>query len=419
MIIVYWVFSFLLVLFNIWTLYNVPIVVSGVRSLLKSRGKKTEASALPEERLPLVSIIVPVKNEEKVVGRLLKALLSLRYPRGRKEIIVVDDASADGTREICARYASENGEIRVLRRPASTTKAAALNFGVSQAKGEIIATFDADSFPEEDALLNAIRHFVDPEVAGVQGRVCSINAGENMLTRFLSFEGAVQYELYTRGKDNLRLFVGLAGTCQFVRRSVLEKIGGWDEKCLTEDYELSLRLVEGNYVTVYASDSRTWEESPFTIKSLVRQRARWYRGNIENAVRFGRLMRHFSLRRLDAEMTLAGTFVIMMCVVNYFMALWFFYTPPTLAMTVVAQATSVFTLVTLGIVGVALACVTRSFRLKSILWLPFIYAYWGFQSFIVMYALFQIVFRRPRSWAKTARSGLVTNKEINGRIGKS
>jgi len=398
----------MLVIFFAFTLYNIPIVVTGARHILQTRKKKTEHPKNTKQELPTVSIIVPVKNEEKVVARLLNALANLNYPQDKKEIIVVNDASTDKTREICLQYSLGHPELRFLNRSKSTTKAAALNFGVSYAHGKIIATFDGDSVPEPDALLNAVKYFADPSVAGVQGRICSINAGQNMLTKFISYEWAVQYELYMRGKDALNLYVGLAGTCQFIRKDAIEAIGGWNEDCLAEDTELSLRLVEKDHVIKYASEVRTWEESPFNIKGLVAQRARWYRGNIEVGTMFGRLLKKPSLRRFDAEVTLFGTFMILLCAINYFMPFWAFFIPSTLLTVLIAQFTSLFTLFILGTVGVALACIVKPFRLRNVLWLPFIYAYWGFQSFIAMYALFQIILRRPRQWRKTARSGLVT-----------
>ncbi len=294
-----------------------------------------------------------------------------------------------------------------MERASSTTKAGALNFGVSYAKGEIVATFDGDSVPEPDALLEAVKYFADPSVAGVQGRICSINAGQNMLTRFISYECAVQYELYMRGKDALDLFVGLAGTCQFIRKEALESVGGWNENCLVEDTELSVRLIEKGKVIKYASEARTFEESPFNVRSLVTQRARWYRGNIEVGLKFGRLIKKPNLRRLDAEMTLFGTFVILLCVVNYFGPFLAFSEPSTLITAAIVEFTSFFTLFIIGVVGVALACMAKPFRLRNVLWLPFIYAYWGFQSFIAMYALLEVVLRRKREWRKTDHSGLV------------
>jgi len=401
-------FAVLLLVFNIWSLYNIPVVIVGVRNQLQTRKKKSEKSPLNEKAMPAVSIIVPVKNEEKVIGRLLKALLNLEYPLSKKEIIVVNDESSDRTGEICAQYAARCLEIRVFNRPKSSTKAAALNFGVSHAHGEVIATFDADSVPEPDALLRAVKYFEDLEVAAVQGRICSINANENMLTKFLLYEGAVEYEAYVRGKDRLNLFVGLAGTCQFIKRAVLEEISGWNEKNLSEDVELALRLTEKDYAIKYASDVRTWEESPNSVKGLVRQRARWFRGNMEMGLRFGKLLRRPSKRRFDAEMTLFGTYLIVLCLVSYFMTVWSFLLPPNLLLIIITRFTSLFTVVILAIAGVALIYVTKPRKISNLLWLPFIYVYWSFQSLIAMYAIFQIVLRRPPRWSKTTRSGIVT-----------
>jgi cellulose synthase/poly-beta-1,6-N-acetylglucosamine synthase-like glycosyltransferase len=285
-----------------------------------------------------------------------------------------------------------------------------LNFGLRHAKGEIIATFDADSVPESDALLRAVEYFSDAKVAALQGRICSINAEENMLTKFLFYEGAVQYEVFLRGKDRLNLYVGLAGTCQFIRRDMLEELGGWNSKSLSEDYELSLRLTEKDYQIKYASDVRTWEESPATFRDLVRQRARWYRGNIELSFKFGKLIKKLSWRRFDAEMTLLGTYVIALCVLNYFMAACVLFVPPNLflILNLIARFTSLFVLATLFFVGIGLAFLTRPFGFSNLLWLPFMYFYWGFQSFIAVYAILQIVLRRPMKWSRAERSGVVT-----------
>jgi cellulose synthase/poly-beta-1,6-N-acetylglucosamine synthase-like glycosyltransferase len=401
-------FSALLLVFLVFTLYNVPVVLGGFWRLWRGRRKGVLRVSSVGFELPFVSIIVPVKNEEKVVGRLLKSLGGLSYPLGEKEVIVVNDASTDRTGEICQRYALEHPEVRVLERTRSTTKAGALNFGLRYARGEIIATFDADSVPEPDALLKAVEYFADPSVAAVQGRICSINAGQNMLTRFLSYESSVQYELYLQGKDALDLYVGLAGTCQFIRKEALDAIGGWNENCLGEDTDVSVKLVEQGKIIHYASEVRTFEESPFNVKSLLAQRARWYRGNIEVGLRFGRLMKRPNLRRFDAEMTLFGTFMILLCVLNYFAPFWAFSLPSNSVTTVIAQFTCFSTLFFLGVIGVALAFMTKPFRLRNVLWLPFIYAYWGFQSFIAMYALLEIVLRRKRRWRKTEHSGRVT-----------
>jgi cellulose synthase/poly-beta-1,6-N-acetylglucosamine synthase-like glycosyltransferase len=409
---VFLVFSVLLLAFFAFSLYNLPIVATGFWRLLRSRRRQTEHVEFNVGGLPFVSIIVPVNNEAKVVGRLLSALTGLNYPAEKREIILVNDASTDGTGEICREFSLSHPEVKVVERVSSTTKAGALNCGLGFARGEVVATFDGDSVPEPESLLKAVSYFEDESVAAVQGRICSINADQNMLTRFISYECSVQYEIYLGGKDALDLFVGLAGTCQFIRKAELDAVGGWNEDCLGEDSELSVKLIERGKAIRYASEVRTYEESPSNVKGLLSQRARWYRGNIEVGLKFGRLMRRPNLRRFDAEMTFLGTFVVMLCVINYFAPLWAFSIPPMLVTVVIAQFVCFATLFVFGVIGVALACLTKPLRLRNVFWLPFIYAYCGFQSFIALYAVFEIMLRRKRKWRKTEHLGSVSDESV-------
>jgi cellulose synthase/poly-beta-1,6-N-acetylglucosamine synthase-like glycosyltransferase len=264
--------------------------------------------------------------------------------------------------------------------------------------------------PEPDALNNVVKYFQDPTVAGVQGTIFCSNSEENMLTKFLSLERAIQYEVYQNGKDCLGLFVSLNGTCQFIRRSVLKQLGGWNEKSLAEDMELSLRLAELDYKVRYASDVKTYEETPNGVLGVVRQRTRWFRGNIENMIKFGRLLRKpASWVRLDAEVQLFGTLIAALCVLNYFMAVWSFSVPSGQFLVWIMQITSVVMLLTLALVGFSLVIVSKPLKISNLLWLPFIYVYWALQSFIALNAVFLIVFRRPSNWSKTRRSGVVTS----------
>jgi len=413
------IFACLLSIFYIWTLYNIPIIAVGVRLLRRAnkRGRKTPRPN--EERLPTVTVLVPVKNEEKVVGRLLRALVDMDYPEQKKEIIVIDDESTDKTVEICRKYVEKYpGQMKLVLKPKSNRKASALNYGLKHAKGEIVATFDADNVPEPDALMRAAEYFEDPSTVAVQGRICSINADQNKLTKFISYEEAVRYEAYLRGKDRLNLFVDLAGTCQFIRRTVLERVGGWDEESLCEDMEMSFRLTEKGCNIRYASEIRSWQENPTNLTQLIRQRTRWYRGSMEVGLKYGRLLKKLSRKRFDAELTITGPYVVALCLASYLMALYSLVVPfpSDVVFTVMAQVASLFTFVTLLIVGVALVHVTKPRKMGNILWLPFIYAYWSVQTFMASLALIQIVLRRPRRWTKTERTGVVTNKKLEEQL---
>jgi len=411
----YLIFTLILSIIYVWTLYNVPVTIAGVRRLLQTRQKEGKATSLSSEKLHTVSVLVPVKNEEKVVGRLLRALLNLDYPSQKVEIIIIDDGSTDKTIEICKEYAAGHPDrIRLLRRSTSNGKPSALNYGLKHARGEIVATFDADNVPEPDTLLKAVEFFLDPSVAAVQGTICSINADENMLTKFLSYEAAVRFRAYMQGKDVLRLFVHLAGTCQFIRRDVLAKIGGWSRESLSEDMEISARLTENNCTIKYAPDIRSWEENPSTLSQLMNQRLRWYRGCLDAALKYGKLVRRPTLRSIDAEITLAAPCMLTVSFIGFLMGVCMSFIPVTHdpVLMILAHATMLLTLITLLTAGLALIYVTKPRRIANLLWLPFICIYWTLQTFVASYALMQIVFRRPRKWKKTKRTGVVTNHSL-------
>jgi cellulose synthase/poly-beta-1,6-N-acetylglucosamine synthase-like glycosyltransferase len=397
----------------IWALYNVPILASGVKDFCKKR-QKHQKNTVPEELLPAFSIVVPVKNEERVIDRLLDSLSTLKYPQNKKEIIIVEDGSTDKTNDICMNYAKEHDNVKILHKPLSNGKPSALNFGLAQAKGDIVAIFDADNVPANDALSAVVEYFEDPKVAAVQGRTASINPKENMLTQFISYEEAVWCEAYLRGKDVLNLFVHLKGSCQFIRREVLEQLQGFDEGVLSEDMEISARLIENDYKIRYASDVVAFQESPSNLKTLFKQRTRWFRGTMEVAFKYGRLMTKLNRINFDAETTLFAPFILIASLTPYLAAFWAFSTFWSLDViwSLVLQFGILTTSLTMLICGIALIYVSKPRKVQSLLWLPFVYCYWSFQAFIALYAMLLIVLRRPRVWSKTDKKGVAGNSII-------
>jgi cellulose synthase/poly-beta-1,6-N-acetylglucosamine synthase-like glycosyltransferase len=365
--------------------------------------------------LPTFSIIVPVKNEEKVIGRLLDALARLDYPADKKEIIVVEDGSTDRTSDVCLKCSEESSaNLRVLHKPFSSGKPSALNFGIEHARGEIIGVFDADSLPAEDSLLNVCKYFEDPHVTAVQGRTLSINSEQNMLTKFLSYEEAVYFEAYLRGKDALALFVHLRGSCQFIRRDALQELKGFDEDSLSEDMEISARFTERGCLIRYAPDVRAWQESPAGLKQLLRQRTRWFRGTMEVAFKYGRLMAKRSKKSFDAEATLFGPFILIASLVTYFAAFYSVLVPLSVSLLLqfFMQSTTLIVTLSIFLCGLALIYSSKPRKASRVMWLPFIYFYWSLQVFIALYAVLLMALHKPRTWSKTEKSGVVTTSNV-------
>jgi cellulose synthase/poly-beta-1,6-N-acetylglucosamine synthase-like glycosyltransferase len=394
-----------------WIFYNLPILAAGVRNLRRAKQRHRDQRVAEGEFLPSFSVVVPVKNEEKLVARLLEALSNLNYPADKVEIVVVEDGSDDDTFEICRRFALAHENVKVLQRSFSSGKASALNYGVKHSRGEVVAVFDADSVPADDALLNAAKYFADPTVAAVQGRTLSINSKENMLTQFISYEESVWCEAYLRGKDSLGLFVHLKGSCQFIRRDVLERLSGFDENMLAEDMELSARLTENSCNIRYGGDVCAWQESPANLQTLFKQRTRWFRGSMEVAVKYGRLMARVNRKNLDAEATLFGPFIVIASLLSYLVASGAFFVafPFDVLWRAFMYFSTLTTTLMLIVCGFALIYVSKPKRMRNLLWLPFVFSYWCLQAFIALYAALLILLRRPKRWLKTEKKGVVAD----------
>jgi len=395
-----------------WTLYNMPILAVGLKHLLRKLRKKqsNKAKPLSKANLPFISIIVPVKDEERVIGRLLDALLRLDYPKEKSEIIIVEDGSKDKTIEICEKYVGQHPSyIKLFQRATSNGKPSALNYGLREAKGEILALFDADCVPSSDVLSRAVECFKDSSTAAVQGSTASINANENMLTRLISYEEAVAFRTYALGRNVLNLFIYLIGSCCFLRRDVVEKLGGWDENSLCEDLEISVRLTKKGYLIRYVPEIQSWQESPAKLDSLIRQRARWLRGHMETALKYGNLITNINKKSLDTEITLLLPFIQIVGLLGYFMALItsFLSIPLDYILSILGQTLLVLTMTALLMIGIALIYVTKPCKPTNLVWLPFVFVYWFVENLIAFYALLQIVLRRPKKWTKTTKTGTI------------
>lgn len=389
-----------------WTLYNLPILLVGIRSLRRSsRTKSRQGNGV----LPFVSVIVPVKNEARVIGRLLKALVNLDYPRDKREFIVVENGSSDDSRGICEEFSKEHPDIKCVCGSNSQGKPSALMKAYKHVKGEIVGVFDADSVPEKDVLLKVAEHFENERIGALQGRVCAINAKENMLTGFVAQEEALRYEGLMRGKEELGLFVPLNGSCYFVRKDVLDSVDGWNVDALSEDMDLAARLVGKGHKIRYAWDVKSWQEYPANVGDFFKQRLRWFRGTMEAGLRYGRLLRHPNVVSLDAEVTMAGPFVFLSFVMGYLIPVLALLTPLSVSFDSMffANLTTILTFLLLALTGSVMIYANKPRRLRSVLWLPFVYLYWFVQNFIAAFALLQIVFRRPKYWFKTKKTGKI------------
>src|SRR6267143_84218 len=278
----------------IWTICYLSVLVGlsayGVHRyfiiylFLKNR-KRESVPAGRFEKLPVVTVQLPIFNEIYVVERLLRSVSKLDYPRDRLQIQVLDD-STDDTREITADCAAElrkrGFDVELIHRVDRTGfKAGALERGLATARGEFVCILDADFVPPPHLLRETVDFFTDPKVGMIQTRWGHLNRSYSLLTRVqaMFLDGHLLLEQTARSRSGR--FFNFNGTAGLWRRSCIEEAGGWQHDTLTEDLDLSYRAQLAGWKFIFLPDVVTPAELPVDMNGLKSQQHRWTKGSIQ------------------------------------------------------------------------------------------------------------------------------------------
>ena len=228
-------------------------------------------------------------------------MLALDYPTAKLLLLFIDDKSTDETGAILDRVAKLHGHVEVLHRPtgAGGGKSGALNEGLAIATGEVVMVFDADHRPRSDALLRTVRHFADPMCAATQGRCIIRNSKESSLTRTVAVDYFSGYIVNEYGRQALFELPAYGGANCAVRTDVVRALGGWNMETVTEDTDLTLRVVLGGMRVRYDMTAIDSEESVPSYSKFWKQRYRWARGHQQ----VWRDYRRFALRSRSLSFT--------------------------------------------------------------------------------------------------------------------
>lgn len=238
------------------------------------------SSNLPDDMLPVYTVIAALYREAASVDGLLRAIERLNYPAEKLDVIIAIEADDRETRAAVATP-STRIPLTVIPVPAQgpRTKPKALNVALPFAHGTFTVIYDAEDRPEPNQLRRALQAFrVGGDNLGcVQARLCIDNSADSWLTRLFTAEYAGQFDVFLPGLAALRLPIPLGGSSNHFHTATLREIGGWDPYNVTEDADLGMRLARFGWQSSVI-DSSTYEEAPARIGPWLRQRTRWFKG---------------------------------------------------------------------------------------------------------------------------------------------
>jgi 1,2-diacylglycerol 3-beta-glucosyltransferase len=269
----------------------------------------------------LFAFLVPALNEVRVIEQTLDRLLAL--PVRNSLVLVVDDGSTDGTGRLVE--SRNDPRVRVLRRrlPAARSgKGAALNAGFQRLLAEvdgwsadnvIVGIMDADGRLDPEAPDRVAAYFAEPDVGAVQLAVRIYNRHESALARLQDMEFVTYTDVFQSARD-LWGIAGLGGNGQFVRLSAHLDLAPapWTDG-LTEDLEQGLRLICAGWQARYCRDVAVHQQGLLSVRTLLRQRSRWFQGHLQAWRQIPRILRSAPLRTVPHLLHTLLVPVLLLC----------------------------------------------------------------------------------------------------------
>ncbi|MFC1533118.1 glycosyltransferase family 2 protein [Thermodesulfobacteriota bacterium] len=229
--------------------------------------KVKKKSTIKGDYQPMVSLIISVYNEEKVIRERLENALGQNYPKDKIEILVPSDGSTDRTHEIVSDFFKRG--VKLLIQENRLGKTSALNMAVPKAKGDIIVFTDANSMYDSKAISMMVENFTDPQVGCVTGETRLINPegsalGKNEITYY-------SYDTFLKVKESeIGSTVGADGAIFAIRKELYQPL----DPSLINDFVIPLQVVSKGYRVVYEPRAFLNEDTATPLKGGFARRVR-------------------------------------------------------------------------------------------------------------------------------------------------
>ena len=237
---------------------------------------------------PYLDIIVAARDEQYVIQRLVERLFNLDYPSEKLNIFIIDDGSEDETPNILKKLSLKYQKLKIISRVknAGGGKSGALNDALKLTSGEWVFILDADAQLRNDTLIKLLNYAYKGQWKAVQLRKAVINGSHNLLTKCQSIE-MVMDAFFQIGRLSAGGVSELRGNGQLIQKKILIESGSFNEDTVTDDLDLSLRLLLFGSEIGILWDPPVMEESVETLSALFAQRQRWAEGGLQRFFDYG------------------------------------------------------------------------------------------------------------------------------------
>lgn len=355
--------------------------------------------------------LIPARHEVTVIKDTIKAVNNINYPNHLKEVLVLckegDQVTIDKTKETIKELNQKNIRL-VLFNSFPINKPYGLNFGLKEAKNEIVTIFDAEDEPHPDIynVVNTvmIRDQVDVLQSGIQLM--------NYRAHWFSALNVVEYFLWFKSGLHFFLKIGnvtpLGGNTVFFKKQWLEKVGGWDENCLTEDADIGIRLILAGAKTrvIYDEQHSTQEETPTSVAGFIKQRTRWNQGFLQIFIKDDWKKLPQLRQKLVSLYVLTSPLIQAFLLLYTPVALWVAFTQKVPVVVSLLSFVPIYLFILQILVYiVGLYEFAKAYKLKFPVWMPLkvLLTFYPYQ-FMLMFSSFRAFYRvafSKNDWEKT------------------
>ena len=233
---------------------------------------------LPEaEKLPSITLIIPMYNEEKVIKEKIENTAQLDYPMGRMKVVLLDDHSTDDSKKISLRVIEEESlNAKVIESEGGKGKARALNWLFQSLESDITVISDADALLKEDSLLQISRNFADPEVGGATGKIV-IASDKERFSKSQEESYRFFFDTWRLGESNIRSVSICNGPLMSFRTDLLKRIE-IDPDAYADDSDMFFKIIRLGYRAIYDPKAIVFERVPLSVKGRLVQKMKRING---------------------------------------------------------------------------------------------------------------------------------------------
>jgi len=266
-------------------------IIIRVKRIVKGKPREVDINY---DLLPTCTLVVAAYNEEHYMPEKIKNTLALKYPTDKLKFLFITDGSNDRTADIIREYP----QITLMHEPARSGKIVAIHRAMKTVDTEITVFTDANTFLNEDAIVNICRHYADKTVGAVAGEkrvqvdenADASAAGEGFYWKYESALKKWDSELYS--------VVGAAGELFSVRTSLYKPVS---VDAILDDFMISMLIAKQGYRIVYDATAYALETSSANVTEELKRKVRIAAGGIQSIIWLKELLNPFAYPLLSFQ----------------------------------------------------------------------------------------------------------------------